>query len=79
MNLIGPVTGRRSTFRVLLRSAVWSVTKDDVFYGDYLTRAEAVEGACAAACAVDAQGGTATVVAEPGGKLIPHNRFTQNS
>jgi hypothetical protein len=79
LNLVGPVAARDSTFRVRLGSAVWSVTKNDVFYGDYLTRAQAVAGACAAACVVDALGGLARVLAEPGSKLIAHNRLAPTS
>jgi hypothetical protein len=53
------------TFRVRLRSGVWSVTKNDVFFGDYLTRAQAVEGARSAASKTDALlGGMGRVVVE---------------
>ncbi|MCR5879136.1 hypothetical protein [Phenylobacterium sp. J367] len=63
---------RDCTFRAILRSGVWSVTRDHVFYGDFLTRAEALRQACAAAIAVEALGGTARVLAPPGETLVPH-------
>ena len=55
----------------MLRSGVWSVTRDHAFYGDFLSRAEALGQACAAARAVEALGGTARVLAA-GGTVIPH-------
>lgn len=61
------------TFRVSVRSGVWSVTRDHVFYGDYLSRTEALRGACSAACSAEALGGTARVLAPPGDTLIPHH------
>lgn len=63
---------RDCTFRASLRSGVWSVTRDHVFYGDFLSRAEALRQACAAAVAVEALGGTARVLAPPGETLVPH-------
>jgi hypothetical protein len=66
--------GRSCTFRAALRSGVWTVTRDEVFYGDFLTRAEAVRQACLAARAFEARGGEARVLAPPGETPIPHHR-----
>jgi hypothetical protein len=63
---------RDCTFRAALRSGVWSVTKDHAFYGDYLSRAEALRGACSGARTVEALGGKARVLAAPGETLVPH-------
>ena len=60
------------TFRAAQRSGVWGVTKNNAFYGDYLSRAEALRGACAGARTAEALGGSARVIAEPGETLIPH-------
>jgi hypothetical protein len=61
-----------STFRVELRSGVWTVTRDQVFYGDYFSREQAVQSACSGARAVEARGGTARVLAPPGETPLPH-------
>lgn len=53
-----------ATFRVRLRSGVWAVTKDDAFFGDYLTRGHAIEGARTAASRADPLGGETRVVVE---------------
>lgn len=74
MNVLGCSAPVECTFRVRLGSTVWSVTRNEVFYGDYLTRGDALEGARVAARAVEGLGGAARVVAEPGGILIAHNR-----
>ena len=66
--------GKTCTLRATLRSGVWSVTRDDVFYGDFLSRAEAVRQACLATRAFEARGGVARVFAAPGETLIPHHR-----
>ncbi|KRB46556.1 hypothetical protein [Phenylobacterium sp. Root700] len=60
------------TFRASLRGGVWEVTRDYVFYGDYLTREEAIDGACKAARSVEASGGSARVMATPSDTLIAH-------
>jgi hypothetical protein len=74
LNVLGYSAPAECTFRVRLCSTVWTVTRNDAFYGDYLTRAEALEGARAAARAVEGLGGAARVIAEPGGKLVAHHR-----
>ena len=72
MNPIAADRTGRSTFRAGLRSGVWSVTKNSHFYGDYLSRAEAIRSACHAARAVEALGGEAVVLAGPDEAVIPH-------
>ena len=74
MKLLGRDPAGACVFRAEGISGVWSVTRDHVFYGDYLSRAEAVSGACAAARDVEALGGTAEVRAGPDGKLVRHHR-----
>jgi len=61
-------------FRARATAEVWSVTRDGLFYGDYLSRAEALGGACAAARDVEALGGAAEVRAGPDDTLVPHAR-----
>lgn len=73
MKVIGYEAARSCTFRTQLRSGVWSVTKDDAFYGDYLSRREAVKGACAGARAVEALGGSAKVLDAATDTVIPHH------
>jgi hypothetical protein len=59
-----PGGNRDTTFRALLRFGVWSVTRNNVFYGDYLDRDQAIRSACYGARAVEAL--------LPGDVLIPH-------
>ncbi|HEY8571923.1 hypothetical protein [Phenylobacterium sp.] len=66
--------GRTCTFRASSRSGVWQVTRDHVFYGDYLTREDALRSACDAARTFDAAGGTARVVAPPGESVVLHTQ-----
>jgi hypothetical protein len=72
MNLIARAPPRSCTFRTGRRSGVWFVTRDDVFYGDYLTRGQAIESACYGARTIEAQGGTAVVLTMPGEVVVPH-------
>jgi hypothetical protein len=67
-----PGRNRDTTFRAELRFGFWSVTKNNIFYGDYLDRAEAIRGACYGARAVEAAGGRARVLLLPGDVLISH-------
>ena len=59
-------------FRAEFRAGVWSVTRDRVFYGDYLTREQALSSACSGARAVEARGGAARVIAPPGETVVAH-------
>ena len=59
-------------FRTGQRTGVWFVTKDGAFYGDYLSRSQAIRSACLGALAVEARGGTAHVFASPGDVPIQH-------
>ena len=65
--------GQTCTFRAMQRSGVWSVTRDHAFYGDFLSRAEALRQACSAARAFEALGGASRVFGPPGETLIPHH------
>jgi hypothetical protein len=56
-----------------MRAGVWQVTRDKVFYGDYLTREDALESACSAARSVEAGGGAARVLTPSGEAVIPHH------
>lgn len=62
---------RSCVFQLSQRSGVWSVSRDTAFYGDYLSRAEATDAACAAARTVETLGGEARVSA-PSGEAIDH-------
>lgn len=72
MNLIARGPPRTYVFRVSQASGVWSVTKNAHFYGDYLSRDQAIRGACYGARAVEATGGSAQVLAQPGDKPVDH-------
>jgi len=63
---------RDTTFSAELRGNVWAVTKNNVFYGDYVSREQAIRSACNGALAVEATGGLARVVAQPGDQPIAH-------
>jgi len=60
-------------FRVTLRTGIWNVSRNDVFYGDYHTRGNAVRAAYAAARAEEGRGRTAQVFAPPGTVALPHH------
>ena len=72
MSAIGRRPSRGSIFRAAQRSGVWSVTKDGQFYGDYLSREQAIRGACNGARAVEAVGGQAKVLVGSGEEVIAH-------
>jgi hypothetical protein len=78
VNLIarGPV--RSCTFRVSERAGVWCVTKNNGFYGDYLSRKQATEAAIFGARTVEAQGGTALVLASPGDTPVAHRTLVKS-
>jgi hypothetical protein len=60
------------TFRVLQKSEVWQVSRDETFYGEFLTRGDAVRAACFGARAQDRRGRGSRVVMTPGDQRIPH-------
>ena len=65
-------------FRAQLSAGVWSVTRDDDFYGDYLTRTEALVGACSAARSMEALGHVAEVRSGPADVVVRHqDRYPQ--
>jgi hypothetical protein len=70
MNLANRGPNRDTTFRTTLRSGVWAVTKNNVFYGDYFSRNQAIRSACYGARAVETTGGVARVLA--GEEVIAH-------
>jgi hypothetical protein len=72
MTASAPGRNRDATFRASLISGVWSVTKNNIFYGDYLDRDQAISSACYGARAVEATGGQARVLLLPGDQLIAH-------
>ena len=72
VNLISRSPTRHCTFRIGQRSGVWFVTRDGVFYGDYLSQAQATEAACFGARTVEAQGSSARVLAGSGEVVVPH-------
>lgn len=77
---VNVITGgpRSCTFRTGQRSGVWFVTKNDAFYGDYLSRSQAIEAACFGARSVEAKGGSARVVSMPGESPIAHQLAAAN-
>ena len=60
------------TFRVWEQSGQWRVSRDGAFYGDFLTRGDAVRAACFGARTQNGYGRTAEVIASPGDQRIPH-------
>lgn len=67
------------TFRIGQQACAWFVTKNNAFYGDYLTRGQAIEAASFGARAVEARGGSALVFETPGDVLIDHHPVKPNS
>jgi hypothetical protein len=65
-------SGRACTFRAVKSAGVWQVTRDGAFYGDFLTREQALRCACDAARNFEASGGTARVLGPPGETLVSH-------
>lgn len=72
LTLIPRGPARTCTFRTGERAGLWYVNKNDVFYGDYLSRNQAIEAACFGARTVEAKGGSARVVSMPGDVPVPH-------
>ena len=60
------------TFRTGQRGGQWCVTRDQVFYGDYYSREQAIAAACFGARAAEAKGGSARVLDGPLEKVVPH-------
>jgi len=60
-------------FRVTLGSGVWHVKRNDTFFGDYLTRGNAVRAACAAACMQEERGRAVQVFEPPATVALPHH------
>ena len=72
MTVISIDFGHACVFHARLRAGVWGVTKNDAPYREYLSRAAAVAGACAAARDVEAVGGSARVLYGAHDELIGH-------
>jgi hypothetical protein len=79
VNVIRSSAAAEATFRVRKQAGVWSVAKNGLFYGDYLTRAQALDGAQSAARTVEALGGAAQVLEDPGGAVVDHRRSARRS
>jgi hypothetical protein len=60
-------------FHVTLGSGVWHVRRDGVFFGDYLSRGNAIRAAYAAARSEEKRGFTAKVFEPPGVRALPHH------
>ncbi len=60
-------------FRIALRSGIWNVSRNDVFFGDYRTRGNAVRAACEAARIEEGRGRLAQVFEPPGRVALPHH------
>lgn len=76
VSLIARSGAKSCTFRTGQHSGVWFVTKDHAFYGDYLSRAQALAAARAGAEAMEAQGATAQVFEAPDDAPAGHRRRT---
>lgn len=51
-----------SIFQITLRHAIWRVTMDGRFFGDYRSRSQALAGVAEARVALDATGRTVSVI-----------------
>jgi hypothetical protein len=58
----------RSTFEIAERHGIWRVTLDGVFFGDYRSQANALDGLGDAQRALAAAGRVVNVVAPEGGR-----------
>ena len=63
---------RNQVFRVTLGPGVWRVSRNGAFFGDYLTRGNAVRAACAEARDEERRGCVAQVFDGPGAVALPH-------
>jgi hypothetical protein len=64
--------GTGCTFRVFQKFDVWQVTRDEAFYGEFLTRGDAVRAACFGARAQDRHGRNSQVLMKPGDMRVAH-------
>ncbi|HEY8618058.1 hypothetical protein [Phenylobacterium sp.] len=62
----------RSTFRVSGEGEAWRVRLGDTVYGEFLSRGDAIRGACLGARTAEARGGKAEVLSAPGDERMPH-------
>jgi hypothetical protein len=69
---VAAARGTGCTFRVLQKSEVWQVSRDETFYGEFLTRGDAVRAACFGARAQDRHGRGSQVLMTPGDERVPH-------
>ena len=60
-------------FHVTPGSGVWHVRRDGVFFGDYLSRGNAIRAAYAAALSDETRGLMARVFEPPGLTPLPHH------
>jgi hypothetical protein len=60
-------------FHVTPGSGVWHVSRDGVFFGDYLSRGNAIRAAYAAARSDETHGLMALVFEPPGMTPLPHH------
>jgi hypothetical protein len=60
-------------FHITLGSSVWHVSRNGAFYGDYLSRGNAIRAACAGARDEERRGGVARVFEPPGTVALPHH------
>lgn len=71
--MIRPAISRSCTFRTRQNEAVWQVSRDGLFYGDYHSQAQAVAAACFGARAAEARGSAARVLNGPEEAVVPHH------
>lgn len=64
--------GTECTFRICQTSAAWQVSRDELFYGEFHTRGDAVRAACFGARAQDRRGRGSQVLMTPGDQRVPH-------
>lgn len=67
-----------ANFEISLRAGVWQVHRNQVFYGDYLSRQQAMRSACSAARSYEASGGAAVVRTASDGALVAHQSYDLN-
>ena len=69
---MGGVQAGILTYEILKQGGAWHVLRDKVFYGDFLSRGDAVRGACFGARTDEARGRRAQVLADEGKAPLPH-------
>jgi hypothetical protein len=72
MQGVGLRSRQTCTFRARRRAGVWRITRDHVFYGDFLSRDAALRSAFVGARSFEAAGGVACVLIGSADVIVAH-------